>query len=150
MKNSVSLLFLIGIIWFGCKSDKPSSLPNKDTQSISKEIAYTDSKSNDGRTCDNIPDYFSSFEEAEDIVRNSEYQYSDELNNMESEWITSAEFYSCDGASGYFIMCTMKNGCYIYDDMEIDVWKRFKGAGDYGKYYHQVIKNKYQMYDRIK
>ena len=138
MINSFGLLLLVGILCFGCKGDKASTLPTKET------------KYNDGRTCDDIPEYFSSFAEAEDIVRNSEYQYTDELNDMDSEWITSAEFYSCDGKQGYFIMCTVKSGCYIFDDMGIDVWKGLKGAGDYGKYYHQVIKDRYQMYDRIK
>lgn len=141
MKNIVCVIAMISSIAVGCKSEK-SDVTKPETRIENFQKKQLD--------CNDLPEYFSSFDEAEEIVRNAEYIFSDELNDLDSEWITHAEYYSCDGEIGYFIMCTLKSGCYIFDDMENEVWNGFKNADDYGKYYHEVIKGKYGMKDRIR
>lgn len=143
LKCILGVLLLCGVL-VSCKSDSGQS---RESMLANKEIQLEER--NDSKLpCEEIPVSFSSFSEAERIVRNAKYQFIDKVDNLDSEWITSAEYYSCDGSKGYFIMCTVKSGCYIFDDVEMEIWEGFKGAGDYGKYYHKAIKGKYRMYDR--
>lgn len=143
IKCGLGVLIFFGVL-VSCKSDTGQS---REGISVSKVIQLDD-RNDSKMPCEEIPDSFSSFSEAERIVRNAKYQFTDKISNLDSEWITSAEYYSCDGKQGYFIMCTVKSGCYIFDDVEMEIWEGFKGAGDYGKYYHKAIKGKYRMYDR--
>jgi hypothetical protein len=98
--------------------------------------------------CSKIPRMFSSFNEANRIVRQAKWIFKDKIDSFSSSWIRSAEYYSCNNQHGYLIMCT-DDKCYIFDNLEKSVWNGFKKASSKGKYYHAYIRNKYQMYDRI-
>lgn len=97
--------------------------------------------------CDDIPQMFTNFEEALEFVRGLDWTYSDDAT-FEGSWINSAEYYSCDRKTGFFIMCT-DGKCYIHDYVEMEVWEGIKGTLKPGSYYHKYMRDKYQMYDRV-
>ncbi len=102
-------------------------------------------------SCNNIPYYFSSYEEATRTVRSKKYKIKDILDPVDSDWIASAEFYSCDGKVGYFIYTTIKGSRdYIHEKLPYQLFLGFKNADSPGSYYRANIKKKYAFSHRIK
>lgn len=93
-------------------------------------------------SCDNLPLQFSSYEEAVLKIETANFKIRDELNTSKSSWIREAAFYSCDGYSGFLIFRTDKK-TYLHSNIPYSVWQNFKNAKSFGKYYNDVIKNKY-------
>lgn len=94
--------------------------------------------------CSKIPTSFKSYNEAERIVSNTSFNYTDKVNTDKSSWIRAAKFYSCDKQTGFFIMKTDKEE-YIHKDVPIEVWSDFKNAQSFGNYYNSFIKHRYQL-----
>jgi hypothetical protein len=94
--------------------------------------------------CADLPRTFSSYEEAMDQVRSRTFEIAEEQNTDESSWVRGAEFYSCDGATGYFILHT-DDRAYIHADLPEEVWQAFKSASSFGTYYNTNIKRRYRM-----
>ena len=90
---------------------------------------------------------FTNFTEAQKFVRGLDWTYSDAAT-FEGSWINSAEYYSCDRNTGFFIMCT-DDKCYIHDYVEMEVWEEFKNTLKPGSYYREHMYGVYQMYDRV-
>lgn len=97
--------------------------------------------------CKDIPHMFKNFAEAQKFVRGLDWTYSDAAT-FDASWINSAEYYSCDRNTGFFIMCT-DDKCYIHDYVEMEVWKEFKKTSNLGSYYREHMYGVYQMYDRV-
>lgn len=97
--------------------------------------------------CKDIPQMFTNFAEAQKFVRGLDWTYSDDAT-FEGSWINSAEYYSCDRKTGFFIMCT-DDKCYIHDYVEMKVWEEFKNTLNPGSYYRNHMYGVYQMYDRV-
>ena len=95
--------------------------------------------------CKNLPTSFSSYSAAITAVKNASFAISETANTTNSSWITSAEYYSCDGSKGYFIFSTNDGYEYIHKGVPISVWRGFKSAASKGTYYTQNIKGRYQM-----
>jgi len=92
--------------------------------------------------CESLPTSFDTYDEALILIRSAKFQYEDIANTSKSSWIRGAEYYSCDGKSGYFILITDSKE-YIYEGMPLGIWESFKSAESFGKYYNYNIKHKY-------
>lgn len=95
--------------------------------------------------CDNIPQVFSSYNEAAAIIERTNFGYKDHISTKKSSWIKSASFRSCDKKTGFFLMVTNSGKKYIFQDMPFTVWVGFKEAGSFGAYYNQFIRGKYSL-----
>lgn len=83
-----------------------------------------------------------SYAQAESAIRAGSFTYSNKVITRKSTWIVKAEYYSCDNKKGYFILTTKKKS-YLFHDMPKSVWKDFKKAPSYGKFYNAHIRGKY-------
>ena len=97
------------------------------------------------QNCSEIPNHFNSYESAVSFVKHAHFKFVDQVNTSKSSWIRSASYYSCDGKTGYFIFTTDDKE-YIHASMPIEVWREFKNAESFGKFYNAYIKNRYQFY----
>ena len=98
--------------------------------------------------CKDLPMVFDNYSEAKRVVEASSFQYSDKLSRIDSEWISWAEFHSCDGKTGYFLYGTKKGSHYIHEGVPISKWEYFKQADSKGSYYSKNIKGRYQLETR--
>jgi len=95
--------------------------------------------------CNNLPSIFSSYSQAIALVQSSTFRVQETANTSSSSWITSANYYSCDGKTGYFIFTTIQGYQYIHRGVPIEVWTEFKNASSKGSYYDYHIKHRYQL-----
>lgn len=87
---------------------------------------------------------FRTYQEAKNTVESVKFKYTDEADTSKSSWIRGAQFYSCDGNSGYMIFQTNSKE-YIHQGMPLHIWEEFKNAKSFGKYYNKNIKNHYRL-----
>jgi hypothetical protein len=97
-----------------------------------------------GKKCDEIPNSFSNYDQAKEIVLSLNFKLTDKADVSDSSWITSAKYFSCDGLSGFFVIET-GNRTYIHQDMPYEVWKNFKNADSKGSFYSRNIRGRYQL-----
>ena len=95
--------------------------------------------------CSKLSTTFSTYEEAENRIRVSRFTLVDKANTAKSSWIRGASFYSCNKRVGFLILTTYK-GNFIYKNLPIVIWYRFKSASSLGSYYTHNIRNRYQLY----
>jgi hypothetical protein len=94
--------------------------------------------------CDQLPQSYSSYREAIAVIRTTHFNLTDKLNTYRSSWIRGADYYSCDGLTGFLIVKTASR-TYIYSHVPLDVWKGFKMADSFGSYYDRNIKSRYEF-----
>lgn len=97
-----------------------------------------------GNNCAEVPNSFSNYDQAKEIVLSSNYKTTDKADVSGSSWITSANYFSCDGLSGFFVIET-GNRTYIHQDMPYEVWENFKNADSKGSFYSGNIRGNYQL-----
>ena len=97
-----------------------------------------------GNKCDEIPNSFSSYELANEVVLNSKLLHSEAADVSDSSWITSAKYLSCDGLVGFFVL-EAGNKTYIHQDMPYEVWENFKNVDSKGSFYSRNIRGNYQL-----
>ncbi len=97
------------------------------------------------QSCKNLPRSFSTYNKAINLVKSSEFKFTEFANTSNSSWITSAKYYSCDGNSGYFIYTTNRGYEYIHKGVPKPIWDGFKNASSKGSYYDRYIKGNYQL-----
>ncbi|MGN6248952.1 MAG: KTSC domain-containing protein [Ginsengibacter sp.] len=97
------------------------------------------------QNCDTLPDKFATYDEAINVVESNGFKIHEIANTSKSSWITSAQYYSCDGITGYFIYKTKEGKEYIHKGVPINVWEEFKNASSKGSYYDYNIKHKYRL-----
>ncbi len=95
--------------------------------------------------CNTLPSKFSSYSQAAKAINNTSFTTTDRLPDGKSSWISSANYYSCDGSYGYMIFTTAKGGKYIHEGVPVNVWNSFKNAPSSGSYYDYNIKNRYRL-----
>lgn len=95
--------------------------------------------------CTNLQSNFTTYTEAYNKIRSTEFAFVEDINTSKSSWISGASYYSCDNNFGYFILSTDSKN-YIYKDLPINIWRDFKNANSLGSYYNLNIKNRYQLY----
>ena len=98
-----------------------------------------------GQDCNNIPQTFTSPEQATQMVKSANFRIKERLDTQKSSWIRSAIYYSCDGKSGFFLLVTKAGREYLFQDMPINMWRGFKNAQSHGQFYNQHIRNRYQL-----
>jgi hypothetical protein len=97
-----------------------------------------------GQSCKNIPAHFNSYDEAVAFVKSASFEFKDNVNTSKSSWIRSASYYSCDGKTGYFIFSTDSKE-YIHRGVPIQIWRGFKNATSFGRFYDLEIRHKYRF-----
>jgi len=97
-----------------------------------------------GKDCSLLNDSFDNYKNALQAIKSSDFKFSDECDTSKSSWIYNAEFYSCDGKTGYFIIET-KSKNYIHNGVPIGKWNEFKNADSFGKYYNRNLKGRYRL-----
>lgn len=136
----ILLLFALNLVYISCiDQDK------KNPVSFIQESVLGNSKTQKHYSCDDLPVQFSSYDQAQEMVKGSRFRFSEHINTAESSWIDSASYYSCDGKTGYFIFYTIGRS-YIYDKMPLEIWEGFKQASSHGSYYNKHIKGRYILY----
>ena len=94
--------------------------------------------------CEDIPNSFSSYDQAKDVVLSSKLLRSEEADVSGSSWITSAKYFSCDGMVGFFAL-EIRRKTYIHQDMPYEIWENFKNADSKGSYYSRNIRGRYRL-----
>lgn len=139
-RGSRSLVpFLLGaiVLFSRCSSDSKTSVDENSDQ-------VEESSAPLGNSCADLPATFASYQDALNHVRSASFRISEEQNTDESSWVRGAEFYSCDGATGYFILKTDHQD-YIQADVPVAIWQGFKEASSFGSYYTVNIKRRYRL-----
>jgi len=95
-----------------------------------------------GTDCDQLPKKYSSYTEAVKTIKSAHFKMEESINTSKSSWVRGAEYYSCDGATGFFILKTDKQD-YLYSGVPSETWQGFKTAESFGSYYDHNIKHKY-------
>lgn len=96
--------------------------------------------------CSQLPLHFESYSQAISLIRKSSFSIIESTNTSGSSWISSANYYSCDGTTGYFVLKTNNGNEYIHKGVSIKVWKEFKNASSKGAFYNTYLKKRYQLY----
>lgn len=94
--------------------------------------------------CDNLPDQFSSYEEAERKIEATEFNVKQEIRTPESSWIYGATFYSCDGELGYLEVET-DHGSYYLKDVPKQIWQAFQETESTGKFFNEELRGNYLL-----
>lgn len=98
-----------------------------------------------GQNCEDISTTFANYKEVISVIKSTNFTLEDDVNTSNSSWIRKANYYSCDNITGFFVLKTDKKN-YVFEKVPISVWKQFKNADSYGKFYNSKIRNKYHLY----
>lgn len=98
-----------------------------------------------GQNCNNLPNSYKNYEEAKTIVLNTSFKFTDDCYVYDSSLIESANYYSCDGVTGYLILGIINDKKYIFQNIPFDVWNDFKNAESKGKFYNAKIKGRFKL-----
>jgi len=91
-----------------------------------------------------IASTFSNYSQAISEVRSATFSYSERINTDQSDWIRSAEYYSCDSQMGFLIIATESKES-VHKNVPIGVWEAFKNAQGKGSFYNQAIKGEFKL-----
>ncbi len=94
--------------------------------------------------CNELPNSFSNYEQAREMVLTSNYQITEVADVSDSPWITSVEYLSCDGLNGFFVI-KIGYKTYIHQNMPIEVWENFTEVESKGSFYSKKIRGRYQL-----
>jgi len=97
-----------------------------------------------GKDCNLINGNFDNYKNALQVIKSSDFEFSDDFNISRSSWIYDAEYYSCDGKIGYLIIET-KSKNYIHSGVPIEMWNEFKNSDSFGKYYNRKLKGRFRL-----
>lgn len=97
-----------------------------------------------GGNCDSLDKSFTSYDNAIELVRATNFNIEDKVNT-DSSWIDSIEYYSCDEVVGYLIVNTKRGNSFIHKNVPIQLWNQFKNADSFGRFYNQRIKGSYYL-----
>ena len=97
--------------------------------------------------CDSLilSNNISTYKAAIEALKSTNFLIEENCNTHKSSWILRAEYYSCNGKQGYFLITTSRK-TYIHYDLPLEVWNEFKNADSFGKFYNAKIKSKYQLH----
>jgi len=95
--------------------------------------------------CNRLNLNVSSYKQAEASIRQTQFKIEEKQNMRSSGWIKRAEYYSCDGETGYLILYLDKGKSYLHQNLPLSVWKAFINASSYGSFYTKRIRGNYQF-----
>ena len=94
--------------------------------------------------CSTIDKTFDTYQNALKIIKSSNFKFSDDCSTKKSSWIYDAQYFSCDGKTGFLIIET-KSQTYMHKDVPIKIWNEFKKSESFGKYYNRNLKNRFRL-----
>lgn len=94
--------------------------------------------------CKNIPKSFTSYQNAINTVKSSDFSIVEHCDTSKSSWVRGASFYSCNDSSGYLLLAT-NSKTYIHKAVPKYLWDEFKQAESFGKFYNAKLKGRYQL-----
>jgi len=97
-----------------------------------------------GQDCKDLPSQFSSYSQAVNEVKSTNFTIEENVKTNISSWIKNISFYSCDSKIGFLLVET-KSEEYIYQNVPISVWEQFKKADSFGTFYNRYIKGNYHL-----
>jgi len=132
---NVLLIAILGFVIASCKDNDSSSsaIGSTHENEVKRKMG-----------CQTMQTAFSSYDEAKQIIRRTEFKFTDQLGTGKSSWIQDAYYYSCDERIGYFLLVTQKKD-YIFQDMPLEVWHEFINTPSHGSYFISNIKGRYQF-----
>jgi hypothetical protein len=92
--------------------------------------------------CDSLQTLSPDFTKAQHAIEISTWRFKQSLKLNRLYGIHRAQFYSCDGQTGFLIVFSANKNC-IYKIVPISVWNEFLKASDPEKYLEEVINKKY-------
>ena len=95
------------------------------------------------QSCEQIEEKYVDADRMVDLLKQTSFNFSEQIDTSQSSWIKAASYYSCDGAVGFFVLRTSKK-VYLYKDVPKDLWSRFKQADSLGSFYNRQIKGRYE------
>ncbi|MBL0127576.1 MAG: KTSC domain-containing protein [Flavobacteriales bacterium] len=136
-RSLIAFLFGTVVFFSGCSDDSNTS--------VEDSSAHIEERSDpEGNSCNDLPTSFTSYTEAMDQIRSASFRIAEEQNTDESSWVRGAEYYSCNGSTGFFILRTDDRD-YIHIAVPLAVWHGFKEASSFGSYYTTNIKRRYRF-----
>ncbi len=97
------------------------------------------------QNCEDISTTFTTYKEIISVIDTTNFTLEDDVNTSKSSWIRNANYYSCDNKIGFFVLKTNKKN-YVFEKVPVSIWKQFKNADSFGRFYNSNIKNKYHLY----
>jgi len=97
------------------------------------------------QNCEGISKTFITYKEVVSVIDATNFTLEDDVNTSKSSWIREANYYSCDNKIGFFVLKTDKKN-YVFEKVPVSVWKQFRNADSFGKFYNSNIRNKYHLY----
>ncbi|MEO8255176.1 MAG: KTSC domain-containing protein [Flavobacterium sp.] len=97
-----------------------------------------------GSNCKDLPNNFESYNQVKETIKETNFEFEDQVNTSRSSWITSAKYFSCDSKTGFLVIGTESED-YIYGGVSIEIWNEFKNSESLGSYYNSTIKHRYQL-----
>ena len=135
--SMITFLFGAFVLFTGCSDDNNTSFEDRSDQTLERSEP-------EGKSCNDLPISFTSYTEAMEQIRSASFRIAEEQYTDESSWVRNAEYYSCDGATGFFIIRTDDQD-YIHNAVPLAVWQGFKEASSFGSYYNTNIKRRYRF-----
>ncbi len=89
--------------------------------------------------CDNTDREFSSGAEAKLFITSRSYKIEDSITISNSKMMASANFYSCDGKTGYFSFTTESGSQFFCNGIPIKSWIEFKESNTKENYHEETI-----------
>jgi len=120
LKNKIYSLILICFVGIACVN-----APQKDCNLLNLNV--------------------SSYNQAEALIKQAQFKIEEQQNMRSSGWIKRAEYYSCDGETGYLIIYLDRGKSYLHQNLPLSVWKAFVNASSYGSFYTKRIRGNYQF-----
>jgi hypothetical protein len=136
-----NLLFVFISIFLSCTS--PENDKQQDSDLEATKIGEINPPSDLYSDC-NL-EGFESYAGAIQEVRETSFNFSDKIATPESSWIASAEYYSCDGKTGFFILVLDEGREYIHANVPKEIWENFRNASSKGEYYNAALKERYRL-----
>lgn len=94
-------------------------------------------------SCENMPEQFANYDELESALDDHDFMISEYQNTSQSSWVRGAQYFSCDGETGYFLLSTDKQN-YVHANVPLSVWNGFQAADSYGTFYSHNIKGRFR------
>lgn len=96
------------------------------------------------QSCNDLPTQFNSYQQAKKEIKSANFKIEENINTSRSTFVEGASYYSCDGQIGYLLI-KIRNTEYIHQNVPITLWKNFKQADSFGKFYNLNIKGNYNL-----
>lgn len=94
--------------------------------------------------CNDLPASFNSYQEANTLIKSTNFTIEDSVDTSKSSFINEASYYSCDKQYGFLII-KIRSTEYIFKDVPINIWEEFKNADSFGKFFNYNLKGNYHQ-----